>query len=918
MSVGLRGVEMDGWLSFLGRAGYLPHGVCIAWSPGMLWSMVTADLAIAGAYFSIPLAIGRFVRHRDLGPFAWVAWLFGAFIFACGLSHVMDVWTLWQPDYGAQVLIKVLTAALSMATAMALWPLIPRALSLPTVRQLQTVVASLEAEVGRRKSVEQHVQALEQSLAVTLASIDAGFIATDRKGRVTQMNQVAEVLTGHTLADARHGPLWRVFDLLEPAQADAGRNPVQVLESLAASGALDRQILVRARHGTVLPLQLHVAVNQDETEPAPGLILVFRDMTSANLAESDNRRLAAVVESSNDAIITKTLEGRITSWNGAATRMFGYAEAEALGMPVQDLLPPDRKNEEMRILADLAHGKTVPAFDTLRRTKDGDLVEVSVTISPLRDATGRIVGGSKIARDITARRRVEAAVLDSERSRLRADRLQAANQQIQQTSRMKSQFLANMSHELRTPLNAIIGFAELLQGGTVPPESARGRDYLGHIATSGRHLLQLINDVLDLSKVEAGKFDFYPAPLDLQQVIGEVCDVLQTDAMRKRLRIDIAIEPSIGPLVLDAARLKQVLYNYLSNAIKFTPDSGHITVRARADGADHFRVEVEDNGPGIEPGDLKRLFVEFQQLDASYSKRHQGTGLGLALTRRLVQAQGGQVGVHSTPGVGSVFHFVLPRQPVAVQMEEGLDGLRVLVIEPDSVQQARLMHAVNTSGYRADDAANAAEALHRTAQYGYHAITLGMQLPDEQALLLLADIRSGGPSRDTPVVAMTMPSAAGALAAFGIADVMFKPLRRNEVAGAMSRLSRPADRPTRVLVIDDDPMALDLMRTTLTALDIEAFCLGDGRVALADLGRIQPDALILDLMMPEFDGFAVLDALQASPVWRDLPVYIWTSMILTEEEVLRLAQSAQAIVSKGGGAVETLLDSLRRVRKAET
>jgi PAS domain S-box-containing protein len=906
---------VDALLSFLGRGGYLPHGVCIAWAPGLLSAMVIADLAIAAAYFSIPLAIRRFARSRDLGPFKWVAWLFSAFILACGLTHVMDVWTLWQPDYGVQVLVKVAAAVMSMVTAVALWPLLPRALALPSVQQLQSAVQALEAEVGRRKSVEEHVQAMERSLAATLSSIDAGFIATDRDGRITQMNPVAEHLTGWSLTDAQLQNLWTVFEQIDPPPWNLDGHPAPQDSDTVDSATQERQVLIRARGGTVVPLQLRVSLRRNEGEPSLGKILVFRDMTVANLADVEIRRLAAVVESSSDAIITKTLDGRITSWNRAAAQMFGYTESEALGMSVQMLLPPDNQDEEMRILADLAHGKTVPPYDTVRRTKDGNFIDVSVTISPLRDATGRIVGGSNIARDVSARRRAEAAVIESETSRLRADQLEADNRQIQQASRLKSQFLANMSHELRTPLNAIIGFAELLQTDAVPIASSRRQEYLGHIATSGRHLLQLINDVLDLSKVEAGKFDFYPEPIDLAQVVGEVCGVLQSSAMRKHLHIDVSIEPGLDPLVLDAARLKQALYNYLSNAIKFTPEHGRIALRASADGPDHFRVEVADDGPGVAPNDLPRLFVEFQQLDTGYSKRHQGTGLGLALTRRLVQAQGGQVGVRSTLGQGSVFHFVLPRSPVPVVDGESPNALRVLVIEPDSVQQARLIRAVNGSGYRADDAATADQAMHRASLHGYHAITLDLQLPDQQGLQLLAHIRSGGPSRTSPVVSMSMPAELGEQATFGIADVLFKPLRSHEVLAAMSRLKRPGERPTRVLVIDDDPMALDLMHSTLAGMGIEAVCKTDGRVALAELAHIQPDAVVLDLMMPEFDGFAVLDALQAMPVWRDLPVYIWTSMILTDDEYARLAQSARAIVGKGGNAVDAVLNSLRRVRQ---
>lgn len=915
---------MDFISSFFGRGGYLPHGVCLSWSPAMLGTMVVSGLLIAASYFSIPLALAYYTRRRNLGPYRWVAVLFGLFIAACGVTHVLDVWTLWVPDYGVQVVGKAITALLSLATATLLWPLMPRLLAIPSVGQLQQAVQSLAVEVGRRRSAEQHVQELEQALAVTLASIDAAFVATDRQGRVTQMNAVAERLTGWPLAVARGLDVWQVVARQDIPGDRTAANPVDVVARSAGGVEHTHHVSVLTRGGQAYAADLNVAVTRDDTGALRGLAVVFRDTTRSRAAEAELRRLAAMVASSNDAIVTKSLDGRILSWNAAAVQLFGYSVDEALQMPVQRLIPPDREAEEMRILADLAHGRTVPTFDTERLTKDGRRVEVSITISPVRDADGRIVGGSKIARDITARRRMDAALREGELARVRAEQLQAENLRIVEANRLKSQFLANMSHELRTPLNAVIGFAELMHSGTVPADSPKHHEYLGHIASSGRHLLQLINDVLDLSKVEAGKFDFHPEPVMLPLVVAEVTGVLHGALMRKHLQLQLEMPEDLGVLMLDAARLKQVLYNYLSNAIKFTPEQGRITVRARAEGPACFRLEVEDTGIGIAAHDLPRLFVEFQQLDAGYDKRHQGTGLGLALTRRLVQAQGGQVGVRSTPGQGSVFHFVLPRRPATGPCEPEADAPRVLVVEPAGDGQARLVQALAAAGFRADEAPTAEQALHRAAQRGYDAITLNLQLPDQPGLQALAHIRSGGPSRESPVVGVHMPVVPGAVASFGIANVLFKPLRSHEVAQALAGYAQTPAGPGCVMVIDDDPLALQLMADTLAGLGLGTQTFVDGRAALAELERCLaavpphtvplplPDAIVLDLMMPGFDGFAVLDALQSRPAWAAVPVYIWTSMLLTDAEYAQLAQSAQAIVSKGGGAVDAVLASLRR------
>ena len=235
------------------------------------------------------------------------------------------------------------------------------------------------------------------------------------------------------------------------------------------------------------------------------------------------------------------------------------------------------------------------------------------------------------------------------------------SRQIKQANQLKSEFLANMSHELRTPLNAIIGFAQLMHDGKAGPTSAQHQEFLGDILTSGKHLLQLINDVLDLAKIESGKINLTPEPVSLTSLVTEIIKIVQPLAASKGLTIDTEISSVVEQVVVDPAKLKQVLYNYLSNAIKFTPDGGRVAIRILSEDLDYFRLEVEDNGIGIKPEDLVKLFVEFQQLDGGMDKKHQGTGLGLALTKKIVEAQRGRVGVRSTPGDGTVFHVVLPK-----------------------------------------------------------------------------------------------------------------------------------------------------------------------------------------------------------------------------------------------------------------
>jgi PAS domain S-box-containing protein len=389
--------------------------------------------------------------------------------------------------------------------------------------------------------------------------------------------------------------------------------------------------------------------------------VVRRALAEQRMREAEERgreavaNLAAIVEASPDAIVGCSPDGTVTSWNAGAERMYGYTSEEALGCPMSLIIPPDRRHERPVLLGKPERRESVRYGETVRLSKGGGRIPVLVAVAQVKNAAGEIVGVSEIAHDISNLKSME------EQLRGRNRELEEQNRLVREADQAKSRFLANMSHELRTPLNSIIGFAELLHDGKLGAVSDPHKEYLGDILQSSRQLLRLVNEVLDLSKVETGKIDFLPAPLALEKLFREVARTLQAVASKKNIHIEMDVAPGAGRVVADAARLKQVLYNYLSNALKFTPRGGRVVVRARLEPPDHFRLEVEDTGIGISAGDVGRLFVEFRQLENGAAKRYEGSGLGLALTKRIVEAQGGQVGVRSTPGQGSTFHAVLPR-----------------------------------------------------------------------------------------------------------------------------------------------------------------------------------------------------------------------------------------------------------------
>jgi signal transduction histidine kinase/CheY-like chemotaxis protein len=477
--------------------------------------------------------------------------------------------------------------------------------------------------------------------------------------------------------------------------------------------------------------------------------------------------------------------------------------------------------------------------------------------------------------------------------------------ELEEASAYKSRFLANMSHELRTPLNAIIGFSELMYDGSVPLDDETTHEYLGDILTSGRHLLQLINDVLDLAKVEAGKLEFFAEPIELSRVVGEVQAVLRSASSKQQVTVVSEIDAAVERLVLDPGRLKQVLYNYLSNALKFTPPKGRVTVRASAVG-DRVRIEVEDTGLGIPPDQVGRLFADFQQTEEG-ARKGGGTGLGLALTKRLVEAQGGEVGVHSVVGKGSTFFAIVPREsgsaagprsPLQI-VRAAANSPTILVVEDEITDRAQLVNALHAAGYAVEAVTTGAEAVACCKKRAYDAITLDLLLPDMTGLEVLHHLREG-PNGDAPVIVITVVAERGAVAGFAVHDVLAKPCSEEALVESLHRAGvKPDSGRSTVLVVDDDATSLKVMAASLTRLGYGAVCEQDPVRGLRMAIEAPPSAIVLDLLMPGMTGFEFLEQLRTTEAARGVPVIVWTSKDLAVDEIARLRRSAQAVVSKG-------------------
>jgi len=501
-------------------------------------------------------------------------------------------------------------------------------------------------------------------------------------------------------------------------------------------------------------------------------------------------RYRSAFELAPEALLTFDLDKlTIHDANIAATKLYGRTLEELKSVNFIELSAPKltdgRASFEVAtdVLLRMRGGAEISPFEWVAKHQGGEEIPAEVHLVRLISDHTRLVRLTVI--DLRERRKHEEI-------RQRTIELELQNRRIQEASRLKSEFLANMSHELRTPLNAIIGFSELLHDGQVPANTPEHHEFLGDILTSGRHLLQLINDVLDLAKVEAGKLDFRPEQVDLNKLVREVVSITRTTAATKRVVVDFLVDPTLTEIQIDPGRFKQVAYNYLSNALKFTPENGRVTVRCLALDGDMFRLEVEDTGVGITAEDQGRLFIEFQQLEQGSAKRHQGTGLGLALSRRLVQAQGGTVGVRSTVGVGSTFHADLPRlSAIAPTVSRTITprsraGARtILIVEDDDRDRELIASTLAGVGYGFEIARTGKDALARCQERFFDAVTLDLLLPDMSGLEVLDTLRIGGWLRNTPVIVVTIvPEVRTAMT---VSEILRKPLDRDALLAALER-----------------------------------------------------------------------------------------------------------------------------------
>jgi PAS domain S-box-containing protein len=612
-------------------------------------------------------------------------------------------------------------------------------------------------------------------LAAIVESSEDAIVSKTLDGIVTSWNRAAERMFGYSAAEMIGQSIMLI---IPPERADEARD---VLARVRGGQAVAHFETVRRRKdGSLVNISLTVSPIRDRSGHVVGASTIARDLRELRRLDEAQARLAAVVDSSDDAIVSKTLDGIITSWNRAAERLFGYTAAEAVGQAIHIIIPTDRRAEEEMVLGRIRAGHIVDHFETVRRRKDGTLVEISLTVSPIRDSRGQVSGASKIARDITQRKRVER------------DRA-AMFEEAQQANRAKDEFLAMLGHELRNPLGAISSAVRLLE----PPDAGSERAALARdvIARQTRHLARLVDDLLDVARVMTGKVLLERQPLDLADAVTRhVNSVRATGKMQDHV---VTVEAQTVWIDADSIRIEQIVGNLVSNALKYTPAGGRIAIRVAPDNG-YAVFTIEDTGAGMAPHLMTRVFDLFVQGERRLDRTQGGLGIGLTLVRRLVELHGGTVEAFSEgPDRGSRFTVRLRAIASRPSGEGGRHGARwdvaarrILIIEDNADARAMLRHLLEAAGHEVHEAADGREGLAMALSLRPDVALVDLGLPGLDGYEIARQLRASDDRRNILLVAVTgygSPEDRERSLLAGFDVHLVKPVDPDMLAGVLAR-----------------------------------------------------------------------------------------------------------------------------------
>ncbi len=659
--------------------------------------------------------------------------------------------------------------------------------------------------------------------------------------------------------------------------------------------------------------------------------------------------MQALMDSATDLIVLTDREGRITDSN---SRFLDYnlSKGELAGMMIGELFEKEQGSllEEMLKKASVVHEMRVRLKEELR-LKTG-IEELILNATPVKTADTQAEGYIISMEDVSEKLKLTEELREAKKSLEslnqmleqkvieRTEALERMNRELEKANELKGRFIANMSHELRTPLNSIIGFSEILLEETFGKLNDDQMRYVRNIQNSGKHLLELINNVLDLSKIDSGRYELQYETFFVEDVINEVVETMKPMAESKSLNIVINIDPEIDTLTADRVKVKQILYNLLSNAIKFTPEGGSVSVSAHRDrinDEEAVRFAVKDTGVGIPPDDLDRIFDEFEQIDTSLSRQYGGVGLGLTLTKRLVELHGGSISVESTLGKGSTFYFTLPvarevkEEVVEEKKEEFLEAVQlnypwtkkdaplILVVEDDKATVELLTIHLTQAGYKVAHAYNGEEAIEKARTLRPFAITLDVMLPKKDGWEVLQELKSDETTANIPVIIHSIVDNKDLAFALGATDYILKPLDKdilleklNEIAATKVKTGLPAT----VLLIEPEESEAEKLKELLQDSGTIVYVANDLKKGMELAIAIRPNLIMVNVdTKDDSDGFDIIEELKSSPATRDIPIFVMSEKDLSVEQRLDMLGKIDRVLKKRAFDTKELIEHIKEL-----
>jgi PAS domain S-box-containing protein len=646
------------------------------------------------------------------------------------------------------------------------------------------------------------------------------------------------------------------------------------------------------------------------------------------LQVADEMQRAVFDAASRISIIATDTQGKIILFNAGAENLLGYQAAEVIGQLTPEVFHRKSEMDERGRQLSKQIGRQIQGVELFFEyaqqdlageqewtyvRKDGVKFPVSMSVTPLYGADKLVSGFLCAAMDITQRKEAEREILE-------------AKNQAELANRSKSTFLANMSHELRTPLNAIIGYSEMLEEEA---QDAGQEDFipdLKKINAAGKHLLSLINDILDLSKIEAGKMELLIEKVNVPSLIEEVVATAQPLVEKKYNSLQCNCPPDIGEINADITRIRQVLFNLISNAAKFT-ENGTITLdvfRETDDGKEWIFFRVSDTGIGMTQEQMNKIFEPFTQADSSTTKKYGGTGLGLTITKRFCEMMGGDISLASEPGKGTAFTVKIladvqvtklepkpaDHRPITAQQRLDINAANiVLTIDDDPTIHELLAHHLEKEGFKVVAASNAKDGLALAKEIHPTVITLDVLMPGMDGWATLKALKSDPDTIDIPVIMLTIMDDQNMGFTLGASDYLVKPVNRDRLVSVLDKY-KTADIGGMVLVVEDDKDTRELLIKMIDKAGWDTSQAENGQAALERLATDPPDLVLLDLMMPVMDGFQFIDEVRKNDQWRSIPIVVVTAKDLTEEERLHLSGYVKKIIQKGSVSRDELLSEV--------